>query len=354
MSSLLATIFVFGLVILAHELGHFGMAKLSGVAVERLSVGFGPPLWVFKPGETEYRISVLPFGGYVKLAGQTPGAPVSPEMAERSYLALPLNRRAAILAAGPAANFLAALSIFVIVFAGFGVARLLPVVGSVAEGSPASAAGLRAGDRIVSVDGRPVARWEDLAERFAGKAGARVSVVWLRDGERRERELTPELSSVQNAYGQQTERAIIGVTPAGDASIDEVSVGAALVLGAKETWQLTRATLAVLYRLVSGAVSFSSLVGPVGIAQMSSEAARAGMHALLILTGVLSVNIGVINLLPIPLFDGGGLLFVLIEAVRKRPVSREVQQKVQMWSLAFLVMLTLIVLSNDIARLVAP
>lgn len=351
LTGFLGTVIVFGCVILAHELGHFLVAKLSGVAVERLSVGFGPALWAVRSGETEYRISLLPLGGYVKLAGQSPGATVRSELTGRSYRDLPLRWRSAILAAGPTANMLAALVLFSIIFLVFGLVRLLPVVGSVAEHSPAARAGMQPGDRIVSVDGRVIDRWEQLGERLAGKAGKTVTIAWLREGERRKINLVPQLSRVDSADGRPTRRALIGITPAGDTSIERVSVLEALEFSARETWQLTKLSFVVLYRLATGKLSLGTLAGPVGIAQMSSQAARAGVHALLTLTGILSVNIAVLNLLPIPVFDGGGLLFVLIEAVRKRPLRPEVEQRAQLWSVALLVILTLVVLQNDIARL---
>jgi len=349
-SSFLGPVLVFGLVILTHELGHFFLAKLAGVTVLRLSVGFGPPLWSVRRGETEYRIAVLPLGGYVKLAGQNPDAD-EPEVVGKSYARLPPRWRSAILLAGPATNLLVAALSFATALAVFGLGYLLPVVGSVSEGSPASAAGLRSGDRILEIDGAPVERWTELGERLADKAGRTVSIVWLRDGERHERTLTPELSSVRDAAGGEVTRPIIGIQPSGDAEVEPVSLPTAVKLGARQTWEVSKLSFVAVYRLVTGETSVSTLAGPVGMAQMSGQAARAGVHALMVVTAILSVNVGVLNLLPIPLFDGGGLLFALIEAVRKRPVAPEVQRMAQTWSIALLLALSLVVLRNDLARL---
>lgn len=352
MISLIGVVLVLGGVILAHELGHFFVAKLSGVAVLRLSVGFGPALWSVQRGGTEYRIGLLPLGGYVKLAGQNPADPETIGLGDKAYSRLSPSWRGAILLAGPVANVLLGAIAFAVGLSIYGLQHLEPVVDTVAKGSPAAAAGLRSGDRIVEVDGQPIEDWGTIGALLAGKGAQTVSIAWLRDGARHERALTPEISEVKDAQGNTVERTIIGVTPTGETFAEHVGAARTLELSARQTWQVMSMTFEGLYGLATGTTSMDALAGPVGIAQLSGRAARAGVQALLVLSAIFSINIAVLNLLPIPVFDGGGLLFVLIEAIRGRPLGPEIQARAQFWSVVFLVALSLIVLRNDLARLV--
>jgi regulator of sigma E protease len=351
MLTLIAFVLVLAVVIVVHELGHFTLAKLLGAAVDRFSFGFGPRLVGKRIGETEYRISALPLGGYVKLLGERPDEPMPEYARGLPYHALSMWKRIAIVVAGPLFNMIAAFLILTFSLLAFGLPVLTPKVGEVEPGSPAAQAGLRAGDRIESIDGVPVARWEDLPSRLEDKAGSSVRMTVLRDDARVELSVTPKLGRAPTPLGEEVERPLIGVGPAGDVVVQDVGMGSAPALAARHTWNAVALTYAAVAGLLTGNVSLRNLAGPVAIAEMSGEATRAGPQVLLSFIALLSVNIAVLNLLPLPVLDGGRLVLLLIELVRRRPLKLETQLAIQSIGAALLLALTVFVLWNDLARL---
>lgn len=351
MLTLVAFVFVLAVVIVVHELGHFTVAKLLGAAVDRFSFGFGPRLVGKRIGETEYRISALPLGGYVKLLGERPDEPMPAYARGLPYHALPMWKRVAIVVAGPLFNMVAALLILTFSLLAFGFPVLTPKIGQVEAGSPAADAGLRPGDRIAAIDGVPIARWEDLPSQLEGKADSPVRITIVRDDARVELSVTPKLGKAPTALGEEVERPLIGVAPAGDVVVEDVGVARAPALAAQHTWNAVVLTYTAVAGLFTGKVSLSTLAGPVAIAEMSGEATRAGPQVLLSFIALLSVNIAVLNLLPLPVLDGGRLVLLLIEVVRRRPLRIETQIAIQSIGAALLLALTVFVLWNDIARL---
>ena len=351
MLTLIAFVLVLAVVIVVHELGHFTLAKLLGAAVDRFSFGFGPRLVGKRIGETEYRISALPLGGYVKLLGETPDEPMPEYARGLPYHALSMWKRIAIVAAGPVFNMIGAFLILACSLLSFGFPVLTPTIGQVEPGSPAAEAGLRPGDRIAAIDGVVVERWEDLPSRLEGKAGSPVRVTVLREDAQVELSVTPKLGSAPTPLGEEVERPLIGVAPAGDVVVQDVGIGGAAALAAQQTWNAVVLTYTAVAGLLTGKVSVSNLAGPVAIAEMSGEATRAGPQVLLSFIALLSVNIAVLNLLPVPVLDGGRLVLLLIELVRRRPLKIETQRVVQSVGAALLLALTVFVLWNDIARL---
>jgi regulator of sigma E protease len=349
---ILQVVIVFGLIVFVHELGHFLAAKWAGVGVERFSLGFGPKLLGKKIGETEYLLSAIPLGGYVKMVGEEVGETVDPAVEQLSFSHKPVGKRFFIVFAGPFSNIFWAFIIFTITFLKFGVTVPLDIakIGGVVPNLPAQKAGLQPADEILSVAGTPVHTWEELADRIQQSQGKEIQLtVKKSDGQTQDVIVTPEWRSAQPGGNGQPSY-VIGIERA--FQTQAVSFGQAVKIGAEQTWLWTKLILQSLVMLVKGQVSAKELGGPILIAQVAGQQARLGLDYLLRFAAVINVNLAVFNLLPIPVLDGGHLLFFLIEFVLGRPLS--VRSREMAWRVGFLVIATLIVLVfyNDIARLV--
>lgn len=440
--TILAAIVVLGILIFVHELGHFLVAKRSGVGVLKFSLGFGPKLVGVKRGETEYLLSALPLGGYVKMIGEDPTDP-SPEAADpaRSFSQKTVGTRARIILAGPLANLALPVLIFWGVFAIVGQPYFLPIVGTPEQGSPAAQAGLlprdrvqaldgvrierwtdvevavqassgkplnftmtrdgrtfdvrlapravatrdifgqetqawdvglhpllstrigqvlpghvaeqaglRSGDRILALNGTPVVEWEQLAKTIHGSPGKPVRLTIERDGQRFDVEATPRPTKQQTAAGEE-EIGLIGIGPAPESYYQRLNPVAALVDGVKETARLSVVIVQGFVKLIQGSISPKTIGGPILITQMAGEVVRRGTVQLLSFTAFLSINLAILNLLPIPVLDGGHLLFSLIEWLRGKPISLRKREIAQQVGLALLVGLMIFAFYNDIFRL---
>ncbi|MBI3596728.1 MAG: RIP metalloprotease RseP [Nitrospirae bacterium] len=353
---------VLSVLIFFHELGHFLAARRLGVKVLKFSLGFGPRVIGRTVGETEYLISALPLGGYVKLFGEEPekgeDAPaLSPEDRARSFSHAPVWKRILIVAAGPVFNMLLAYLIFTGSLS-IGVPMyvpdfdsLMPVIETVIEKSPAEAAGFKPGDRIVSIDDRKISTWAQMTETIYTSAGKSLTIVVERDHQNMTLTVTPAPKTVDTEEGQKTVGQIgIGKSPHG-AQIVAANPLEALVKGFQATWQWTYLTVEGLVRLVQGKLSMDNIGGPILIGQMSGQAASQGFGGLLFLIAILSITLGVMNILPIPVLDGGHLLFFVIEAVLGRPLSIRKREIAQQIGLALLLLLMALAFYNDIIRL---
>ncbi|HXG19969.1 MAG TPA: RIP metalloprotease RseP [Methylomirabilota bacterium] len=346
-------VIVFGLIVFVHELGHFLAAKWAGVGVERFSLGFGPKILGRRVGETEYMISAVPLGGYVKMVGEEIGEDVDPNLQRLSFSHKPVGRRFLIVFAGPSSNLFWAFVIFTVTFLSFGVNLPLdaPKIGGVQEGWPAQKAGLEAGDEVLSVGGAPVATWEEMAKLIQQAQGkeTQLTVKKGKTGQIVNLTVTPELRD-DPASSEGAKKYAIGITPA--VQVKTVSAGEAAVLGAEQTWLWTKLIVGSLIKLFRGEVSAKELGGPILIAQVAGQQAKLGLDYLLRFAAIINVNLAIFNLLPIPVLDGGHLLFFSIEAILGRPLS--MRSREMAWRVGFLVIVTLIVLVfyNDIARLV--
>jgi regulator of sigma E protease len=441
-------IIVIGVLILVHELGHFVVARLTGVGVERFSIGFGPVLLRWRGKETEYCLSLIPMGGYVKMMGEEnpiEGGEAMPYDPKKAFALKPLWARFLIVFAGPGMNFVLAVIIFAIVFATFGRPVWPAVVGRVLEGSPAAAAGIKTRDVVLAADGRPIEYWEDF-ERTLADSGGRPVVVRVKRGngeetltvtpgrkamtdpifgERREvwdigtgPQLIPQISSVlpdspaqraglqpgdvvlavaghpvytpedlveaiRTRPGQPfpvtiqrggetltltvTPRAVPEKAPSTgqettvgkiDAGIATKSVRfepygpvAAVEHGAVRTWDVTMLTLKGLWKLVSRQIDSSNIGGPIQIATEAGRQAKEGLGPLAIFTAFISVNLAVLNLLPVPMLDGGHLFFFVIEAVLGRPLSLKKREAAQQLGFVLLMLLMVYALYNDLVRI---
>lgn len=351
-TTVISTIVVLGVLIFVHELGHFWVAKRVGVTVLRFSLGFGPRLVGFTRGRTEYCLSAIPFGGYVKMLGEEPGEEVSEEESQGSFAEQPVAKRMAIVLAGPLSNFLLAIVIFTLIYAFSGIPQMMPEIGSISAGSPAEQVGLRAGDRIVSINDRPIRSWEELSQTIEEQGEHPLELRVERAGESFAVQVTPRVTEVRNLFGENIKRPVIGVTASGRTTTNPVNPLYAFQYSVMQTIHLSKLFVVTIAKLVEGVVSFKTLGGPILIAQMAGQQASEGMLQLIHFIALISVNLAVLNLLPIPVLDGGHILFFLLEGILGRPVGRNKIEWAQKAGAVLLIALMVFVFYNDIMRLI--
>jgi regulator of sigma E protease len=358
--------FLFGLsvVVFFHELGHFLVARWCGVRVLTFSVGFGPELFGFNDRHgTRWKLSAIPLGGYVKFFGDDNAASVPDEAAvarmteaERrySFFHQPVGRRAAVVAAGPIANFILAIVIFATIFAIYGRQTTTARVDAVQADSAAAAAGLKPGDVVLAIDGRPVESFSDMQRIVSANAGRTLQLKIDRGGAPITLTATPALKEGKDGFGNNTCQAVLGVSRSmapGDIKTEQVDPVRAVWLGAKETWFIIDRTFSYIGGLFAGRECADQLGGPIRIAQISGQVATLGFMPVLHLAAMLSVSIGLLNLFPVPLLDGGHLLFYMIEAIRGRPLSARSQEIGFRIGFAIVVMLMIFTVFNDTVQL---
>lgn len=346
--AVIAAVVGLGVLIVIHEFGHFLFAKLSGVGVLTFSVGFGPKLWVKKKGETEYALSAFPLGGYVKMVGEDPDEEVSDLDREKSFAHKGLLKRIAIVAAGPGFNLLLAVFLLMVVFLFYGVPVLSNQIGSIEPGSPAEGAGIRKGDRIVGLNGEPVSQWDELSKGIKSSGGSPLTVRLQREGQELTVTLHPAKKETQNIFGEKKEDWMIGI--GSQVSIEKGDPGLAVGRAFVQTYDYAKLTLVGLYKMIKGEVSPRNLGGPILIAQLAGQQAQEGVGSFLAFLAVLSINLGVLNLLPIPVLDGGHLLFFMVEALIGRPVAVKHREVAQQVGIFLLMLLMVYAFYNDIAR----
>lgn len=351
MNPIIAVILVLGVLIFFHELGHFLVARMVGVQVLRFSLGFGPRLFGFNRGGTDYCLSLIPLGGYVKLLGENPNEPLSPKDIPYSFSHRPLKDRVLIVLAGPVANFVLAWILFSFVFLFQGRPYMLPAIGNIMPDSPAAEAGLKPGDLVLEIDGHPVKSWDEMAELIRQSEGKPLKLLVKRKDKTLELTVTPKLKEVTNIFGEKIKVPLIGITAAGDTAVEKLNPLMAVVEALVRVVVLIKLTLLAFVKLIERVLPLSTLGGPIFIAQLASKQAQQGIWPLAFFTGVLSVNLGVLNLLPIPVLDGGHLFFYAIEAIRGKPLSMRQREVAQQIGLALLITLMLVVFYNDILRL---
>ncbi len=350
-TNIISFVVVLGVLIFVHEFGHFLLAKLVGVGVEKFSLGFGPRIVGRKIGMTDYMISAIPLGGYVKMVGESPGNEVDYSLLSLSFSHKSLFKRSLIVLAGPVFNLLLAVLIFFVFFLVSGLPILQPEVGEVQEGMPAHEAGICPGDRIVSIDGNPVTRWEEMADLINQSSGRPLSIEVLRDDRTVLVKVTPKQLSSQNLFGEQIEKYVIGITASGAVTVQKLNIFQSAAYGVTQAWQIAELTVLAIGKIIAGTLSAKNLGGPIMIAQLAGQQAEAGIVNFIFFIALLSVNLGIINLLPIPVLDGGHLLFFLIEAVTRRPLNHKMREVAQQVGIFVLILLMIFVFYNDIARI---
>jgi regulator of sigma E protease len=350
MNSIFAFIIVLGVLIFVHEFGHFIVARLCGVGVEKFSLGFGPRVFGKKYGLTDYRVSAVPLGGYVKMVGEEPDAEISDEMLPLSFTHKPVWKRILIVAAGPGFNLLLAVVIFFILNLVVGIFVLKPSIGKIKPDSPAQISGLQAGDEVVAIDGTAVESWTDMAGLISNSEGRFLSVTIRRGEKTATYRMRPTQITDKNIFGEEIQRYVIGITSAGDVYTEKFGPVDALYQGVVQTGRIIELTILSVAKIISGTISARNIGGPVAIAQMAGQQARQGVISLISFIALLSVNLAILNFLPIPVLDGGHLLFFLIEAVIRRPVSIRIREIAQQAGIFLLILLMILVFYNDIAN----
>ncbi|MFA7255296.1 MAG: RIP metalloprotease RseP [Candidatus Omnitrophota bacterium] len=354
--SLLPALIVFGILIIVHEFGHFIACRFSKVRVEKFSIGFGPELIHWQSGETRFSISLFPLGGFVSPAGEE-ASKVGPEGPQPGdFLAASTLSRILIVISGVAMNYVLA---FLVFWAVFMIGRPMPgtVVGGFVKGYPAEASRLKVNDKILKVDDQAVTNWKDILERFDQSAGAMIQLNVERPRANAKPELLivqirPKVEDAKDLFGKKVQMRRVGITPDPAAYVSE---SYAPLPALKKAWDLevyqTVMTHKALFYLITGQISPKNLMGPLGIIQISGQAAKAGIAALLQLLAILSVSLAVINLLPLPALDGGHLVFLLIELVTRRRISPVWQERITTVGFFLLMALMVFVLYNDVVNL---
>ena len=344
--------------VFVHELGHFLVARRNGVRVETFSIGFGPELFGFNDrAGTRWKFSLLPLGGYVKMfgegepgAGAAPEAQLSPEDRDVSFHHKRIGQRAAIVAAGPVANFLFAILVLTGLFAVVGQPFTAPVVDEVLEAGAAAEAGVQPGDRFLTVDGQAISRFEELQRLVQENPGRAMAVVLDRNGAQVQLTITPVPTEQTDRFGNHRTIGLLGVRSHRLETIRRDPL-TAFWQASRETATMTVGTLKAIGQFIAGTRGTEELGGPLRIAQMSGEVAQAGFVATFWFMAILSINLGLINLFPIPVLDGGHLLFYAAEALRGRPLGPRAQDYASMAGLAAVLALMVFVTWNDLNHL---
>lgn len=340
--TIVAAIFVFGLLVLVHELGHFVTAKLTGMRVDEFAIGFGPKIFSRKRGETEYSIRAVPLGGFNDIAGMDPSTNTA---GARGYCERPIKSRMLVILAGSAMNLLLPLIIFfgIFLFSGVSEPSNEPVIGTVLEGKAADLAGMKDGDRILSIDGEKIETWTAFVDRVKNvDEGTKLSVEYERDGQT----LT---TIVEPTYDSQAKKSLVGVMNSVTTTHPGLVESAKLAMEREvSVFKMMVGGIADLFRRHDS----SELAGPIGIVQMTGQFAQAGFVPLLNFAAFLSMNLGILNLFPIPALDGGHFLVLLIEAVRGKPMGEQALINIQKVGIALILLLMIIATKNDIVRVI--
>jgi regulator of sigma E protease len=369
-------IIVLGILIFVHEFGHFIVAKMFNVKVEKFSLGFGPKLFGKQIGETEYLLSAFPLGGYVKMFGEggviegtapqvsgdtekaydeESGEPLDyvRELTEsekaRSFAHKPPLARIAIVMAGPVFNLVFAWFIF-IVLCMMGVPTVTARIGEVLKDKPAAMAGVLKNDLVTSINGNKISQWDDISGQIVAGKGQPVVLTVKRDDREMQFTITPEQRVSKNLFGESVKGHAIGIAAAGEVVTEYFGPYQAVIKGTAQTWKVIDLTFMSLVKLAQRVVPMDSVGGPIMIAKMAGETAKMGGSSFLAFMALLSVNLGVLNLLPIPILDGGHLFFFFCELIFRRPVNQKVREYAQQIGLFLLLSLMVLAFYNDIVR----
>lgn len=337
--TILATIFVFSVIVFVHELGHFATAKWTGMQVDEFAIGFGPKIYSTRRGDTEYSLRAIPLGGFNRIAGMTEAEPLT----EKSFLSKPIKSRLLVIAAGGIMNFVLAVVIFWGLFFVVGTVTVSPeaVIGSTIEGSPAAQAGMQAGDRIVRIGNTPIQKWNDITSAVAPYSGNVVTVEIQRGEETKSFDMVPEIDST-------SKRVMLGVTP--ETTRQEHGFLESAKLGVQRTGEICYLMIVGIYEMITGRQA-AEVAGPIGVAQLAGQVASAGFANLLMFTALLSINLGILNLLPVPLLDGGYIILLILEGITRRRMPEKALFYIQTVGMVLLGSLFLFAMFQDFTRL---
>jgi len=347
---ILVSILVLSLLIFIHELGHFTAARFFGVHVEVFSIGFGKKLYSKMIGRTQWSISAIPLGGYVKMKGQDDTDPTLQSNDSDSYTSKKPWQRIIILFAGPFANFLLAFVLYIAIAFG-GIPKLLPSIGEITPSSPAMSAGLQKKDMILSIDNQPVHYWEEVGQIIQSSIKDDLLLQIKRDNKILTIIVKPKTISDKNIFGEPISRKVIGIAPLGAIENQYLSVLDSIKYAYNQTIDTSLLLVKGVQKLMTGAVDSSQVGGVITIVDITSQASNAGLSALLFFTALISINLGILNLLPIPALDGGHIMFNLYEMIRRKAPSQAVLYQLTLGGWMVLFGLMFLGLYNDINRL---
>jgi regulator of sigma E protease len=345
----LSFIVVLGILIFVHELGHFIFAKLFGVGVEKFSLGFGPKLIGYKKGETEYLISAFPLGGYVKMVGEGEDPALSEKDKERSFAEKSPLKRIGIVVAGPISNIVFAFLVFIVIFM-VGVPIPTARIGQVIKDTPAAKVGIKSNDVITEINGRPVKQWDDFASIIVEGKGDPVDLKVKRGSEILYFHVVPKVTSSKNIFGESVSSPMIGIKVSDETFIQRFGPLDAVTNAVTRTWDIIKLTILTLVKIIERVVSPDTIGGPIMIAVVSGQQAAAGVLYFFYFMALVSINLGILNLLPIPILDGGHLFFYVYELIFRKPVHIKTRETAQQIGLVLLVGLMIFATYNDINR----
>lgn len=350
--SMLIFLAVLSILILVHEWGHFITAKSLGVKVEKFALGFGPKLFSFNHQGTEFMVCAIPLGGFVKMAGDDRSECKGDR---EEYFSKPVGHRALIVLMGPVVNYGLAYICLCLVFM-FGYPALAPKVGEIIQGYPAQAAGLKKGDTIVKMDAQNIQSWEEVQKYISRSKGAQLQIVFLRDGQRMEKTVSPVVQLSENIFGQKENIRRIGIQPEDKIITLKYTFVESLVKSFSNLVDITTLTYKALYRMATGAVSIKELSGPagptgiIGLFYLIQKASEAGFTYLLYVVGVISASLAIFNVLPLPVLDGGHLFFLAIEKMRGRGLSVKIEEFITRLGVSFIICLAFFIFYLDFVR----
>lgn len=345
----ITSLLVLSFLVFFHELGHYLAARFFGVHVEVFSIGFGKKVYSKVVGKTEYCFSMIPLGGYVQMKGQDDLNPTLSSQDNDSYNTKKPWQRVIILLAGPIANFVLAFLLFLAI-ANIGVTRLAPTIGEVDQNSPAAKIGLLKSDKVLEVDGKKLKTWDDLSKTIKESEG-KILITIKRDNKVKTLLVKPNIKEIKTIFGDSIKRPIIGIKPLGETVVLNFNPIETVVFAYEETLGATTLIVKSLQKLVEGVIPAKDLGGVVSIVQVTAQASEAGIVALFALTALISVNLGVLNLLPIPALDGGHIMFNIYEIITKKAPSENVLYKMTIVGWVFLISLMSLTIFNDIYRI---
>lgn len=351
LTSILAVVIVLGGLIFFHELGHFVVARGMGMGVSVFSLGFGKRLFGITKGKTDYRVCAFPLGGYVQLVGESPDAELPEGFgAQESFSRRPPWQRMLVVLAGPVFNFILAWLIFWGLAFSQGVQELLPVIGQVTNSSAAEEAGIVPGDRIIEIDGNRIDIWEDLVERIEANQGGQMLLTVQRDKELLSVRVTPRLQEKRNLFGEIKTMPMLGIAPKGEFITRELGFLDSAIQGGRQIRDVSGLMIMGIVKLVERVIPWTDMGGVILISELIHKEAQNGLVNLLALTALISINLGILNLLPIPVLDGGHILFFFLETITGKPLSQQVQQAALKIGMMLLLMLMVLATFNDILR----
>eukprot|EP00831_Metopus_contortus_P026101 TRINITY_DN22297_c0_g2_i2.p1 TRINITY_DN22297_c0_g2~~TRINITY_DN22297_c0_g2_i2.p1 ORF type:complete len:703 (-),score=168.74 TRINITY_DN22297_c0_g2_i2:508-2616(-) len=351
LTSTIAIVLVLGGLIFFHELGHFTVARLFGMGVKAFSLGFGPKLAGFTSGKTKYKISLIPLGGYVALAGEQ-GEEETDFRDDQLFSNRPSWQRLCVVAAGPFFNFLLAFLIYWFLILAQGQAVVLPVVGGVLPDSPAAAAGFVKDDHITAIDGNPIDTWSQMVASIRAAEGRPLTMDVNRDGQQLTLTVTPKVNTFKNLFGETVTVPMVGINQGGDFRYEQVA-GTGIQAALETTWGMSKMVVKGFISILERLIPVENVGGPIMLAQMVHQSVQSGIFDLLAMMAIISINLAIINLLPIPVLDGGHILFFALEIIFRRPLNEKWKAMSMRIGLVVLLLLMSLAIFNDVRRLLS-